>query len=123
MSALGFLDLVEPEGRLAMGTSGRRFSDGEATTGAPWPYCAAIEGTCLAFETGQFLGASVLSTLLTFILAANEGGRLTLQKSREDFTVQVTGAVERTTTGKVGLPEVRALRKKLDMLSTAGTKG
>ncbi len=103
-----------------MGMNREGLAGPEATTRGAWPYCAAIEGTCLAFETGQSLGASVLSTLLTFILAANEGGRLTLQKAGEGFTVQVTGAVYRKTEKTFDLRAAQGLRKQLNNLRAGG---
>ena len=82
----------------------------------PWPHCASIGGTCLAYEMGQAVGEVVESALLTFMVSADDGSRLTLQKNRDGFTVQVTGAVGRATGGTFGLPEVQALRKRLDEL-------
>ncbi len=59
---------------------------GPAATGEePWPYCANIKGTCLAYDMGLHLGASIESTLFSFILNAEEGARLTLQRNHEGF--------------------------------------
>ena len=88
----------------------------------PWPYCSHIDGTCLAHEIGRSLGAGVESSLLTFVLTAEEGARLTLQRNREAFTVQITGAVQKGTGEEIGLPEVRLLRKRLDASGEAGQK-
>lgn len=94
---------------------------GPAATGEePWPYCANIKGTCLAYDTGLHLGASIASTLFSFILNAEEGARLTLQRNHEGFTAQVTGAVLRAeglrAEGETfGLEEAQALRMRLDL--------
>ncbi|MBI1885446.1 MAG: hypothetical protein HYS09_03905 [Chloroflexi bacterium] len=81
----------------------------------PWPYCADIEGTCLAYDMGRQLGASIESTLFSFIFSAEEGARLILQRNREGFTIQVTGAVQRTEGETFGRAEARALRRRLDL--------
>ena len=93
----------------------------EGTTGlesheqGPWPYCEAISGTCVVYEVGQSVGAKVGSALFGFIVNAEEGARLTLQKSHAGFTVQVTNAVQRGTTESVGLEELQALRDQLNL--------
>lgn len=89
--------------------------DTGAAAQGPWPYCADIEGTCLAYDMGLHLGASIQSTLFSFILGAEEGARLTLQRNREGFTAQVTGAVQRTERDTFGLDEARAMRKHLNL--------
>ena len=81
----------------------------------PWPYCADIKGTCLAYDMSLHLGASIESTLFSFVLGAEEGARLTLQKNRQGFTAQVTGAVQRTEGEAFGLEEALGLRKRLDL--------
>jgi len=89
---------------------------GPAATGEePWPYCANIKGTCLAYDMGLHLGASIESTLFSFILNAEEGARLTLQRNHEGFTAQVTGAVLRAKGETFGLEEAQALRTRLDL--------
>lgn len=91
-----------------------------ATTEGQWPYCAMIGGTCLTHEMGQFLGGNIHSTLLTFIFGTEEGARLTLQKNRNGFSIQVTEAVEKATAEGFGLTEMRALRRRLELLTNRG---
>jgi len=89
---------------------------GPAATGEePWPYCANIKGICLAYDMGLHLGASIESTLFSFILNAEQGARLTLQRNHEGFTAQVTGAVLRAEGETFGLEEAQALRTRLDL--------
>ncbi len=88
----------------------------EPSASEPWPYCVDIEGTCLAYDMGLYLGADVQSTLFSFIFSADQGARLILQKNREGLTVQVTGSVQRTQKQKFGLAEARAVRKQLDQI-------
>ncbi len=99
-----------------MSGNGKGTSDAEASAGKSWPYCASIEGTCIAYDMGRFLGAGVQSTLFSFIFSADRGARLILQKNREGFTVQVTGSVQTTQQQKFGLAEARAVRKHLDQM-------
>ena len=99
-----------------MSGNGKGASGTEASAGEPWPYCANIEGTCLTYDMGLYLGADVQSTLFSFIFSANQGARLILQKNREGLTVQVTGSVQRTQKQKFGLAEARAVRKQLDQI-------
>ena len=93
---------------------------GGATKEGQWPYCAMIEGTCLPYEMGQFLGGNIQSALLTFIFGAEQGARLILQKNHDGFTIQVTEAVQKATAEGFGLPEVRALRRRLELLTSRG---
>ncbi|MBI2872350.1 MAG: hypothetical protein HYY00_04080 [Chloroflexi bacterium] len=82
-----------------------------------WPYCVPLQGTCLVYDVGRYLGESVRTALLNFIVRAEEGARLTLQRSRDGFTVQVTGAVHRGEAEPLSLTEARALRERLDLLN------
>ncbi len=99
-----------------MSGNGKGTPGAEASAGKSWPYCANIEGTCLAYDTVRNLGAGVQSTLLSFIFAAERGARLILQKNNEGFTVQITGSVQTTQQQKFGLAEARAVRKHLDQM-------
>ena len=100
------------------GPRGPRETDGQVQS--PWPECPPVGGTCPVYEMGQHLGQSVLSTLSAFIVGADEGARLTLQKNRQGFTIQVTGSViraEEHSTRSFGLMEARGLREDLDQLT------
>ena len=99
-----------------MSTGREVIADTEATTRRQWPYCAAIDGTCLTYDMAQYLGGEVESALMTFIFSAKEGARLILQKNRSGITLQVTGPVEKAEGAPFKLAEARALRKRLDAL-------
>ncbi len=99
-----------------MSGNGKGTPGADTSAGKSWPYCAEVEGTCIAYDTGRYMGASVQSTLYSFIFAAERGARLILQKNREGFTVQVTGSVQTTNQQKFELAEARAVRKHLDQI-------
>ena len=44
----------------------------------------------------QLFGMNILEIIIAFATDGEEGSRLTLQKNRDGFTVQVTGAVHKT---------------------------
>jgi hypothetical protein len=61
----------------------------------------------------QALGANIQDLLMTFIYAGEAGARLTLQKNREGFTAQITGAVQKAAEEPLDLPRLQALRQRL----------
>jgi hypothetical protein len=61
----------------------------------------------------QALGANIQDLLMTFIWAGEAGARLTLQKNRDGFTAQVTGAVQKAAEEPLDLPRLQALRQRL----------
>lgn len=61
----------------------------------------------------QALGANIQDLLMTFIWAGEPGARLTLQKNREGFTAQITGAVQKAAEVPLDLPRLQALRQRL----------
>ena len=95
------------------GSTPSNLSPSEAT----WPDCSAVQGVCLAYDMGRFLGRGVLSGLLDFIFGAKDGARLSLQRNRSGFTLQVTEAMQRADDEPVALADVRALRLRLDPLT------
>lgn len=82
-----------------------------------WPHCHALGGTCPVYLVGSYLGDTARLSVLRFILGAEEGARLTLQKNRVGFTVQVTGAVQRSEGETFGLAEARVLRETIEQLT------
>ena len=84
-------------------------SPGEAS----WPHCASLGGLCPTYEMSQALGANIQDLLMTFIHAGEAGARLTLQKNRDGFTAQITGAVQKATEEPLDLPRLQALRQRL----------
>ena len=84
------------------------------TKGLEWPHCPYANSVCLLYELAQTMGCNIHDTLLTFILTAEEGARLTLQRNREGFTVQVTRAVQKTTVNPVSPPGLWALHPRLE---------
>lgn len=79
-----------------------------------WPHCPYASRTCLLYEMAQSMGRNVHDTLVNFILAAEEGARLTLQRNRDGFTVQVTRAVQKTTKDPMNAPGLWVLRPNLE---------
>ena len=47
-------------------------------------------------ELSQLFGTNILEMIIAFATDGEEGSRLTLQKNRDGFTVQVTGAVHKS---------------------------
>ena len=74
---------------------------------------------CLAYDSSQRLGLEIYEALMTFIWRAEAGSRLTLQKNKDEFTLQITGAVYRSGGTLVNVNDLRQLRHKLDSLSSA----
>lgn len=62
----------------------------------PWPHCELLGGDCIGSDLVSMLGPGVNQVLMEFIWSSAEGSRLSLQKNRQGFTVQVTGAVHRS---------------------------
>ncbi len=82
-----------------------------------WPYCSLVGGKCLAYDVSAVLGSNILQSLLAFVMTAEDGARLTLQKNKDGFTLQTTGAVQRPVEGPIGIKEVRLLRSRLSLLT------
>lgn len=78
-----------------------------------WPNCESIEGKCPLFEISQLTGLSILDALLTFLWSAEPGARLTLQKNRDEFTLQVTGAVKRSQGDVISLEHLQKFREMM----------
>lgn len=83
------------------------------TTEHSWPHCPHLDDTCLLFDMSNSLGINIRDTLLRFIGDSEEGSRLTLQRSRDGFTAQVTGPVQRTSRDAPTLQQLLELRNKL----------
>ena len=79
-----------------------------------WPDCDQIEGICPLYEMSQKSGVSILDALMTFLLRSAPGARLTLQRNRDEFTLQVTGAVQRSGGEVISLEQLREMRVRLD---------
>lgn len=86
----------------------------------PWPHCEAIGGRCLAYDVGCLLGLGIATAVSDFILTAQEGARLTLQRNQEGFTLQVTGAVQKGAGDGLDLAKVKELRRRLERLASPG---
>lgn len=63
--------------------------------------CAYTDDGCAALHIAHSLGTNVFSTFLVFSGAAKVGDRLTLQRNREGFSVQVTRAVNGPASGGI----------------------
>lgn len=93
-------------------------------TSSEWPYCPALDATCLVVDCVGAMGQGIVETMLTFIKGAEDGSRLTLQKNRDGFTAQVTKAVQKGHIGaQVDIGGLRALRAKLNQLNPRGSSG
>ena len=82
-----------------------------------WPRCSLLDDTCLVFDIGNSLGNNLHETLLRFIVNAEPGSRLTLQRERSGFSAQWTGAVDRTAKGDLNVKRLKELRKELPSTS------
>ena len=61
-----------------------------------WPACAYIGGLeCVAHAFGRHLGPDISAKVAEFVGNAEPGARLTLQKSKDGFTLQITSEVIR----------------------------
>ena len=78
-------------------------------SGSDWPRCERLEVECLVHALGKQLGADTLTRLVSFVATTGRGGRLTLQRNHEGFTVQVTDAVEHTREGRLTVDDARRL--------------
>lgn len=85
-------------------------SQGSETT---WPVCPYTEQDCIFCNMAQLLGGNILDSLLRFILTADKGARLTLQRNGDGFTLQVTGPVQRTSDKTLTPPDLRAHSLKI----------
>ena len=74
-----------------------------------WPECAQLGSVCLLIPMAESLGDNIRDSLITFILNAEEGSRLSLQRNREGFTLQITGPVVRTSKGSGDLSRLKEL--------------
>ncbi len=74
-----------------------------------WPRCHQIDDLCPVFELSRILGTAVFDSLMEFSTSAQVGSRLTLQRNRNEFTSQVTGAVQRDRGDPINLDALRQL--------------
>ncbi len=92
------------------------------SVGEPYPsICLDPNANCLLLSCVKAMGQDIFCGLLTFIQAGEEGSRLTLQKNRQGFTLQVTGAVQvGHTSGRVDPTDLRVLQERLERLYARG---
>ena len=60
------------------------------------------------------MGVSVFDAFMTFLWSAEPGARLTLQRNRDEFTLQITGAVQRSGGEVISLEQLKSIRTRLD---------
>jgi hypothetical protein len=65
------------------------------TGGVQRSSCPGPANYCPHYKMGAILGSNIQDILSSFVEGAEDGARLTLQKVRAGFTVQVVGAVRR----------------------------
>lgn len=83
-----------------------------------WPHCESLGGICPLYDLSALLGVSVFDAFMTFLWSAEAGARLTLQKNRDEFTLQVTGAVQRSGSEVISLDQLQSIRARLDAYET-----
>ena len=83
-----------------------------------WPHCESLAGICPLYDLSALLGVSVFDAFMTFLWSAEPGARLTLQKNRDEFTLQVTGAVQRSGSEVISLEQLKSIRARLDAKET-----
>ena len=79
-----------------------------------WPHCESLGGICPLYDMSALMGVSVFDAFMTFLWSAEPGARLTLQRNRDEFTLQVTGAVQRGGGEVISLEQLRQMRTRLD---------
>ena len=79
-----------------------------------WPHCESIGGICPLYDLSALMDATVFEALITFLWSAEPGARLTLQKNRDEFTLQITGAVQRGGGAVNSLEQLKSIRARLD---------
>ena len=67
-----------------------------STETIPLAPCSSHGGHCLVAQLANVLGSNILECIVDFSLNAFPGSRLTLQANRDEFTLQVTGPIERS---------------------------
>lgn len=87
----------------------KKTAEGGAAEKRRWPDCEHLGAQCLVYSLAKRLGTRPLARLVAFVAEAETGARLTLQRNRTEFTVQVTDAVERTEENRLGPVTFRQL--------------
>ena len=89
---------------------------------AAWPNCVLAGGNCIGFDLMSRLGLKVNQVLMEFVWNSRDGSRLTIQKSRQGFTVQVTGEVHRSEgESNVSFEQFKRLKLHLDSTTDLNT--
>ena len=94
--------------------------DGQNRAGLPrikssWPQCDTAGGNCIGYGLADQLGPNINRELMDFIWKGEDGSRLSLQKNRQGFTLQVTGKVHRSEgESEVTLEQFKRLKMHLD---------
>ena len=58
--------------------------------------CSLSGGHCIVAQLEKVLGANILESIVDFSLNGFPGSRLSLQRNRDEFTLQVTGPIQRS---------------------------
>jgi len=67
-----------------------------STETIPSSPCSLQGGHCLVAQLANVLGANILESIVDFSMNALPGSRLTLQRNSGEFTLQVTGPIQRS---------------------------
>lgn len=76
--------------------------------------CESLGGACPLYDMSALMGASVFDAFMTFLWSAESGARLTLQRNKDEFTLQVTGAVQRSDGATISLEQLQDILAKLN---------
>ena len=79
-----------------------------------WPHCEDLGSICPLYDMSALIGTSAFDALMAFLWSADPGARLTLQRNRDEFTLQVTGAVQRSGGDVLSLEQLQIIRTRLD---------
>ena len=60
------------------------------------PSRLVADDVCLVYKIAQRMSPGLFEEFMSFISVAEEGSRLTLQRSRDGFSLQTVGAVHRS---------------------------
>ena len=99
------------------------YGNGNQKDESNWPSCPYTGQDCIFQNLSQLLGANILGSLLSFILTTGEGTRLTLQRNKEGFTLQVTGPLQKTANEAPSRSNISPQALKITTSSEGGRNG
>ena len=88
-----------------------------------WSDCDSPLDPCPVIDLAAALGPRLYESFLSFILFGHRGARLTIQRNRDGFSVQVTNAASGREGSPMQMEDFKALKKKLSLMKTGKRKG